>query len=122
MPEQLPATDISRPWWKGGWAKVYLTLLGLAVVATIALAVMPVPDGEAGLGPAILKMVGLGWAVGALDVLLAIAIGVGVAYRHFWRLHSAPIADCILGFILFILSTAAVVIFLFFACMAVIPR
>src|SRR5438094_952291 len=111
MTAPLSPTEPVRPWWKRRWGIVYLSMLGIATVATIALAALPVPSGEWGLGISVLKMIGLGCAVGALDVLLAIAIGIGVFRRRAMRLHRAPAADLVIGLILFALSTAAVVIF-----------
>src|SRR5438093_1399040 len=99
-----PPTNSPRPWWKRGWGIAYLTLLGLASAATIVLAAVPVPSGEAGLGTSIVKAVGLRWAVVTLDVLLAIAIAVGVFRRRFWRLPRAPATNLFIGLILLALA------------------
>src|SRR5262245_34433067 len=123
MTDQLqPPTDSPRPWWKRWWGITYLTVLGLVSVATVVAMTMPVPSEEAGRGTARLKADALGEMFGALDILLAIALGVGIVRRRFWRLPNAPTANLLLGLFLFALSTATVVIFFFFACMAVMPQ
>jgi hypothetical protein len=114
-----PPADLPRPWWKRGWGIAYLALLGIASAATVFLVAMPVKDGKAGHDASLIKAIGLGWTVGALDVLLAIGIGIGVFRRRFWR-AATPAVNLLLGLALFALSTAAVVIFFFFACLAVI--
>src|SRR2546426_1161506 len=118
MPQPLSPSP-TRPWWKRWWGIMYLALLGLSVAGMLVLAVRPPtpPGPDAGPGKAVMLMI----PVGALDVLLAIPIAVGIFRRRFWRLHTAPAANLLLGVVLFVLSTAAVVVF-FFACLGVSDR
>jgi hypothetical protein len=115
MTDRLPTpTHSPEPWYQTCGGVAYLTLLGIAVVATLVAVALP-GGGESN---AILKLIALGWAFGALDVLLVIGIAVGVFRRRFWRLLAAPLVDLLIGVIVFLLSAAAVVIFLFYACMS----
>ena len=96
MTDRLPPPiDSPRLWNRTSWGIVYLTLLGIASATILLIALAVPPRSVAG------REIALLISVGILDVLLPIPIAVRVFRRGFWRLRSAPVADVVLGLILF---------------------
>src|SRR5438067_2825094 len=99
------------PWWKRGWGITYLLLLAVTIVSGLAVVALPIGrendifvSRKAGyLAPVVL----------VLDVLVAIPIAVGIFQGRLRDLHAAD------RLILFALATGGVVMFSFFACVAV---
>lgn len=108
-----PAPDRARPWYRHPLGVAYLILLGL--VATAALIVTIVPIG----GPRADKPVILMVLYSVLDVMMIVPLAFWVVRRKILRLSRYPAADLLLGLFLFAVAEAAVVIFLFFACVGV---
>jgi hypothetical protein len=117
-PPPPPAPVPHRPWWKRWWGITYLVLLGETALATVVILAIPARLWEAGAYSGMVKGFTLMFVGGFLDLLLAVPIGVWAFDGRQWRLHSAPAGDLVLGLILFLLSMAAVVSFVFFSCLA----
>src|SRR3989442_6493966 len=105
------APERPRPWYRHPLGIAYLLILGL--VATAALIATIIPMG----GPKADKSVVLMVLYAAVDVLMVVPLALWAFRRGFLRLTRYPAADLLLGLILFAVAEAALVVFLFFACL-----
>jgi hypothetical protein len=106
--DRVPPPANQPPLWVWPpWFRAYLILLGITVAIAITQIAIPArgPDKMLSLVPVSL----------ALDVLGAIGIALVVS-RPFWRGETGY--HMVIGFVLFLLGSAAVGIFVFFGCMA----
>jgi hypothetical protein len=112
MPDQLrPPAESARPWYRSWWGITYLTVLGLVVVIALIQSAMPASRDRFGA----LNLVPV--AV-ASDIVFAIGIGILVYRRQFWRSAETGV-NTLIGLALFLLGTAAAIVFVFFGCLAV---
>src|SRR4051794_25244656 len=108
-----PVTDQPRPWYRHPLGMAYLLILGLVAFGAFVATVGPVG------GPRTDKAVILLVLYSVLDMMTIVPLAFWVVRRKILRLSRYPAVDLLLGLFLFALAEAAVVVFLFFACVGV---
>ena len=105
--------DRPRSWYRLPLGIAYLVVLGLVALATLVTMIVPTAfKGERAVPLLVLCV--------ALDVLMCIPLALWVSRRNILRFTRSPAADLLLGLVLFALAEAAVVFFVFFACVGAI--
>src|SRR6266516_2457891 len=105
--------DRPRSWYRCPLGIAYLVVLGLVSVATLVTMIVPFwGKGEKPMALIVLCF--------ALDVLMCVPLALWVSRRNILRLSRSPAADLLVGLVLFVVAEAAVVIFVFFACVGTI--
>lgn len=108
-----PASDRPRPWYRHPVGVAYLIVLGLVALAALIATIVPVGGERANQAMLLLILYGV------LDVMMIVPLAFWAFGRRSFRLSRYPMADLLLGVLLFAVAEVAVAVFLFFTCVGV---